>query len=278
MIPVFAVGDACTAARLLRGRALLVSRAYLGTSFVPMSGDGVTLAHLLAVASEAWCDSGAFTAWQRRKKSRCEACGMRAQLPGDVCHVCKEQGQTTLSVEAWASFIVEHAASFSYFVTLDEIGDGAASLVNWTRLLQLVPAKHHAKLVPVWHEGDPVEHLHEYDPSARLVGLGRTTGRHAGAAGKKATRVFYDAAFNAFPSGAFHLLGNGTPETIQPYPARSFDATTWQRDSAYAESHGWPWSAVTKETRMRAYIEAIETISYQPPPLAKQTELPWRST
>ena len=73
-----------------------------------------------------------------------------------------------------------------------------------------------------------------------------------------------DAAFNAYPDGAYHLLGNSTAELIEPYPAKSFDATSWQRDAAYGESQGWPWNRVSKKTRMRAYIEAIETIQHRP--------------
>lgn len=250
MIPVFAIGDACTALRLLPGRAMLVSHAYLGSSFVPWDA----VPKLAAASPELWCDSGAFTYWQRALKGK----------PG-----------AGITVETWAQFIVEHAATFAWFVALDVIGDAAATLANWSRLLDLVPAALHAKLVPVWHEGDPAEHLDAYDPNARLVAIGRTDGRKAGAEGRRLTFQFYDSAFNAYPDGRYHMLGNSTPDTIQPYPARSFDATTWQRDSAYAQSHGWPWSSVTKDTRMRAYIEAIETIQHIPREKPRQQAWSW---
>jgi len=237
VIAVFAVGAATTAVRLLPGKAILVSHAYIG-SFVPAA----KIPDLRAIATELWCDSGAFTYWQRGLKG---------------------SDSTPITVETWAEFIVSNAATFDWFLALDEIGSAEGSIRNWTRLLSLVPRELHAKLVPVWHEGDPLEHLAEYAPARRLVGLGRTKGRAAGTAGAKATRAFYDLAFNEYPDGVYHLLGNSNPDTVESYPARSFDSTTWERDSAYGNTHGWPWSAVTKETRMRAYIEAISTIQYR---------------
>jgi hypothetical protein len=247
MIPVYAVGDAGTAIRLLAGRAILVSHAYIG-SFVPVD----KLADLRTAATELWCDSGAFTYWNRERKG---------------------EATSTITVDAWAEFIIAHGDRFDFFITLDEIGNASGSMENWLRLLAMVPKHLHPKLVPVWHEGDPIEHLVEYRPAERLVGLGRTKGRLAGPAGKKATLEFYDAAFNEYPDGIYHLLGNCNPDTIEGFDARSFDATTWQRDSAYGNSHGWPWCAVTKETRMRAYIEAIATIRYRPRTRAMEQQL-----
>ncbi len=271
MTPVFAVGDVSTATRLLAGREILVSAAYLGSSWIPWDKAPA----LLAAARGRTCDSGAFTIWQRRLKKKCEACGERAALPGTICHVCTKAGRVVLSVETWAQFIVAHAEEFDRFIALDEIGDAEATMRNWIRLLSLVPADLHGKLVPVWHEGDPADQLHAYDPASRLVALGRTKGRQAGAVGVKATRVFYDAAFNAYPSGSYWLLGNCNPDTIEDYPAEWFDATSWQRDSAYGVSHGWPWSHVSKDTRMRAYLEAIESITYRPREPPKQTGFAW---
>lgn len=269
MIPVFAVGDSATARRLLKGRAVLVSHAYIG-SFVSESD----LPVLLGNATESWCDCGEFTRWQRRLSGKCEACGARPADGGRaVCGKCHAIGASGLTVEGWAQFIIANANRFTWFVALDAIGNAEESLRNWHRLLALVPHDLHAKVVPVWHEGDPLEHLQEYDPSSRLVGLGRTAGRKAGPAGKKATLEFYDTAFNEYPNGIYHLLGNCNPDTVELFNARSFDATTWQRDSAYGNSHGWPWSAVSKELRMLAYIEAISTMTYRPRALPRQMEL-----
>lgn len=271
MIPVFVVGDISTARRLLVGRAALVSHVYIGSNFVPES----QLHSFANEAAELTIDCGAFTRWNRAKRGQCEECGTAAVEQGEpLCPECATKGEA-FSVGTWAAFIEANAHRFARFVSPDVIADADASLRNWTDLLARVPARFHSQLMPVWHEGDPIEHLEAYDPSARLVALGRTKGRQAGSAGRKATRVFYDAAFNAFPDGAFWLLGNGNPETICDYPAKYFDVSTWQRDAAYAQSHGWPWSAVSKDTRMRAYIEAIETITYRPPVPAKQTAFAW---
>jgi len=244
---VFAVGDASTALRLLPGRDMLISHAYIGSSWVPVK----KVPEIAASASELWIDSGAFTYWQREKKG---------------------QKTDTITVEHWAAYLLS-GVQFSWAVNLDVIGDAAASVENWRRLCALVGLIAD-RVVPVWHEGDPIEHLDAYDPDKRVVGLGRTEGRSPGAAGRRKTFQFYDTAFNRYPEGRFHLLGNSNPDLIEPYPARSFDATTWQRDSAYAQSHGFPWCRVSKETRMQAYIEAIAAICHRPAPPEKQLSIP----
>lgn len=239
MKPIFAVGDAWTAIDLLPGKAILMSHAYLGTNWLPMP----KARELAALAAETWLDCGAFTEWNRAKQG-------------------KPHKQPT--VEGWSAFLMSNdAPPYTYAISLDVIADADASLRNWLELVKLLGPLA-AKLVPVFHEGDPMEHLDAYDPNTRLVAIGRTEGRKAGPAGRRKTFEFYDAVFNAYPDGSIHLLGNSTAELIEPYPAKSFDATSWQRDAAYGESQGWPWNRVSKKTRMRAYIEAIETIQHRP--------------
>lgn len=250
MTPIYAVGDAWTALRMLEGHAMLVSHAYLGSSFVPWE----KLLELRAAAPLLWADCGAFTQWTRAQKGK--------------PHVA-------LTVEGWAAFVVERAETFDRFISLDEIGDAEASLKNWLRLLELVPSELHEKIIPVWHEGDPLEHLDAYDPSARLVALGRTTGRRPGREGRRATFAFYDDAWNAYPDALYHSLGNCNPDLLQPYPFRTFDATTWQRDAAYSEELGWPWCSVSKDTRMRAYIEATDQIRHIPRAKPAQAGFAW---
>lgn len=262
MIPIFAVGDPHTAIRLLAGRAVLVSHAYLGAKHEegtpkPRRGDNewipwADLLRLIAVAALVWCDSGAFTYWNRMLKGK----------PGPV-----------MNVEKWAAFVIENYDLFAQFVAPDVIGDGAATLRNWLALLEMVPPGKHAKLVPVWHEGDPIEHLHAYSPDVRIVALGRTEGRKPGPTGKKCTMRFYDQAFNAYPEGQYHALGNGSPDTIEPFPFVCFDNTTWQKDAAYSEADGFPWNKISKETRMLAYIEGAANIRHVPRVLPKQTTL-----
>lgn len=271
MRPVFAVGDAHTAHRLLPGRALLVSRIYCGTSWVPWEW----LAKLRAIAADLTADSGAFTVWGRRQKHKCEACGERYAEPGSVCADCQKEGREPLTVESWAAFISGHAQTFDRFIALDVIGDADASIQQWERLLALVPVALHSKLVPVWHEGDPIEHLQHYDARKRLVALGRVAGRRPGAAGQKASRAFYDESFNAFPDAHYWALGSCNPELLERYPFEWFDATSWQRNAGYSERLGWPWCACSKETILRAYIEAIEAIRYVPRVLPKQTGFDW---
>ena len=246
MRAVFAVGFASMALKMLRGRDILISHAYIGTNFVPLEA----VANLYNAADELWVDSGAFTYWQRSLAGKPNA---------------------SITVEQWAAFLLGRD-DYDWAVTLDVIGDANASFANWALLCALLGDRAD-RLVPVWHEGDPIEHLDAYNPSARLVALGRTEGRRPGVAGRKKTFQFYDEAFNRFPDGSYHLLGNSTAELIEPYPARSFDATSWERDSVYAQSHGWPGSRVSKETRMRAYIEAVCSIEHRPVPPEKQLSM-----
>jgi len=150
-------------------------------------------------------------------------------------------------------------------VALDVIGDAEGTRERWRRVLanhrDLAP-----RLVPVFHEGDPWNLLDEYEPEARLVAMGRVEGRKS----KGATFDWYDAAFNRHPAMRPHALGNASPETLEPYPFASFDASSWERNAAYSNSHGWPFNRCSRDLRMRAYVEAAETIEHRP---AKQLGL-----
>lgn len=233
----FAVGDAHTALRLLGGHAMLFSFAYVGTSWVKPR----ELPELAAAASELMIDSGAFSTWS--------------------------SGKPPTTVDRYLDWLANEAPPFAWALSLDVIGDAARSLENWRALVG-----YGAQIVPVWHEGDPLEHLDEYDPGKRLVALGRIEGRRS----EKACLEFYDDAFNAYPDGRFHALGNSNPGTLEPYPFESFDATSWQRNAAYGNAKGFPWSHVSKDTRMRVAIEAIENIEHKPKTRRKQLALAFR--
>lgn len=223
----FAVGAASVAVRLLAGRSALVSFAYIGTNFVPVS----TLARLLDACPRVVLDSGAFTAWTKGK-------------PVDLGR--------------YLAFIEEHGHRYAWIAALDAIGDWRGSIENWTAMLDRLPAALAAKVVPVFHEGEPVEVLDTYCERAPLVGLGRTEGRNS----KQKTFAFYDACFNAHPEGRFHAFGNGSPDTLECYPFASFDCTTWERDATYTQTHGWPLNRVSKEMMMRVYLDAFSSIHF----------------
>lgn len=219
----FAVGDSHTAIKFLAGHRMLISFAYVGTSFLP----ALAVGPIATAASGLMIDSGAFTAWRKGKPIELEA------------------------YEAWLSTAPAHDAA----IGLDVIGDAGASMVNWQRLRKSFPA-----IVPVWHEGDPIEHLDEYVAGSPLVALGRIEGRR----NEQKTLEFYDAAFNRHEH-RYHALGNANPVQLEPYPFDSFDSTGWQRDAAYSNSARWPYNRCLKETRLRAYVEATETIEHRPP-------------
>lgn len=237
MTPIFAVGSGSTAARILVGKRALVSFAYVGTRWLPES----RLAKLQAACAGLVLDSGAFTAWQKG---------------------------TPIDIAEHTAFVAERHAEFEWCAALDAIGDAAASLANWRR--QRSELASDVRLVPVFHEGEDFEILDEYVAAAPLIGLGRTKGRKS----VDATFDWYDDVFNRYPLGKFHAFGNGSPETLEPYPFVSFDCTTWERNSTYGGKHRWPWSRCTKETCMRAYIEAFETVTYRPRAHGRQLSLP----
>lgn len=273
MRAVFAVGAASTALRLLNGLDMLISFAFVGSWLTPKA-----IVQLAESAREFWGDSGAFSIWQRLQKGQASE-GLTVErwasfVLGDLDdEIRRLKNPTAAALETWLALGAWlRSAGFAHVFNLDVIGDANGSLRNW-EAMKLLLGPRAERLVPVWHEGDPIEHLDAYNPNERIVGLGRTEGRAPGPGGRKKTFLFYDEAFNRFPDGKFHLLGNSTRELIEPYPAYSFDATSWERDSIYAQSHGWPWSHVSKETRMRAYIEAISGIHHRPAEPEKQMDL-----
>lgn len=231
----FAVGHGDTAERLLGGHRTLMSFAYLGTSRVPWSN----AKRIVAASPGCFLDSGAFTAWKS---------GRPIILTDYLAH------------------IVASAGAFERIAALDDIESPTKSLANWRNMLAALAPDVAARIVPVFHEGEPLDLLDEYVETAYVVGLGRTDGRNS----KPKTYAFYDECFNRHPLIRAHAFGCGDPARLEPYPFDSFDCTTWECDSTYAEKHGWPWSRVSKETRMRAYIEALETIEHRP---AKQLSL-----
>jgi hypothetical protein len=232
----FAIGDASTAARMLAGRRVLFSFAYVGSRWLQPE----RLAECCAAAQSVRIDSGGFTAWK--------------------------QGRP-IALEDYVAWLQNEAPAFEQAFALDAVGDHHETRRRYRALLELAPSLA-SRVIPIWHEGAPFEYLDEYVAHAPVVGLGRIAGRSS----EQKTLAFYDETFNRHPDGKFHALGNADPKTLEPYPFESFDATSWQRDAAYSNAARWPFNRCTKETRMRAYIEATETIEYRPP---KQMAIRW---
>lgn len=152
----FAVGDSHTALKFLGGHRMLISFAYVGSSFLPTKA----VPEIAKSASGLMIDSGAFTAWRKG---------------------------TPINMSAYIEFLLNGCPHHDAALTLDVIGDADASMTNWEFLHKLFNA-----IVPVWHEGDPIEHLDEYVAKSPLVALGRIEGRRS----EQKTLDFYDSAFN----------------------------------------------------------------------------------
>ena len=230
--PFFVVGwTVKLALRLLAGKGVLVSYALIE--------DGrITTADLRAFCA-AGCDlifdNGEFSRWKSGRPTNGPA------------------------YYDWLRGLDGEGVRWLWAAALDVIGDAEGTRANW-REAQREHADLLPRLVPVFHEGDPWDLLTEYEPERRLVALGRTEGR----ASKRATFTWYDEAFNRHPEMRPHALGNASPETLEVYPFASFDATSWERNAAYSNAHGWPFNRCSKELRMRAYIEAAETMRHVP--------------
>lgn len=222
---------------LLAGRGVLVSYALVEEG-------RVKLADLVAF-SNAGCDlvfdNGEFSRWKSGRPT-----------DGPAYY-------------AWLRALDAAGVRWRWAVALDVIGDAEGTRANW-RASQRDYADLLPRLVPVFHEGDPWGLLDEYEPQSRLVALGRTEGRES----KRKTFEWYDGCFNRHPEMRPHALGNASPETLEPYPFASFDASSWERNAAYSNAHGWPFNRCSKRLRMQAYIEAAETLEYRP---AKQLGL-----
>lgn len=224
MISYFAAGDGRSALKHLGGLHVLVSFAYVGTSWLTAS----EFSELGSRCAGMMIDSGAFTIWRKGG---------------------------TIELESYLSWL-STVPRFDWAIGLDVIGDAEASVRNYDAARKIEP-----RIVPVWHEGDPVEHLDHYVHHAGLVGLGRIAGRRS----EPKSFEFYDEAFNAHPGAKYHALGNANPATLEPYPFASFDSTGWQRDAAYSNAAKWPLNRCSKDTRIRAYIEATLSIEHRPP-------------
>lgn len=245
MRAIFAIGDIASARKFLKGRHALMSFAYWGTSWLK----GIEkYAHEFA---SLVIDSGAFTIWNREQSGK---------TPSGV-----------ITLETYADFLKWEAPPHEWALSLDVIGNAQASLDQYIALVELMKQPREVdgqivlpperKIVPIYHEGDPLEHLDTYVAMSDIVAIGRIEGRRS----KLRTFEFYDLVFNRYPNIRAHALGNSSPDTLEPYPFEFFDSTGWQRHSAYSNALGWPYNRCSKETRIVAHIEAIETISYNPP-------------
>ena len=230
--PYFVVGWTVKAAvKILAGHGVLISYALVDDGQVTLD----QLRSFVSAGCELVFDNGEFSRWKTGRKT---------------------DGPKFYN---WLRSLDGEGIPWKWAVALDVIGDANGTRENWRGVLS-DHSDISQKLVPVFHEGDPWDLLDEYDPTNRLVALGRIEGRKS----KYKTFDWYDHAFNRHPTMVAHALGNASPDTLEPYPFASFDATSWDRSAAYSHALGWPFNRCSRELRMRAYVEAAETIEYRP--------------
>jgi hypothetical protein len=248
--PYFVVGWTVNLAlSMLAGRGVMISYALIDNGvrvkdpatgrMVKENPEGrITIEHLRAFAAagcEIMLDNGEFSRWKS---------GRATDGPGFYAFLRRLDAENI---------------PWRWAVAPDVINDAEGTRRRWREAVR----DHHdllPRLVPVFHEGDPWDLLDEYEPETHLVALGRTGGRES----KRKTFEWYDEAFNRHPTMHPHALGNGSPDTLEPYWWQQFDVGTWEHGAAFSHAKGWPYNRCTKETRMRAYIEATETMEHRP--------------
>lgn len=142
------------------------------------------------VCGNMMIDSGAFTAWSKGKP---------------------------IKLDAYAAFLEKWRGCWDHAITLDVIGDGAASAVNTRKL--------HARglpVMPVFTRGDK---LPEFDAMVREVGYVCVGGLVGLPSKAQAARVGMLQRRAAALGGGVHALGVGSLETLRACRPYSADAS-----------------------------------------------------
>lgn len=149
-------------------------------------------------------DSGAFTVWKRREAGR------------EVSEI---------DVRDYAEFVLQHKDVIHSFITLDVVGDDAATAANdeYLRSLGLSPIPVFSAMGDLEELGKLVEADHD------LIAIGATVGMR-----EETKRVLFERIFTTFPDGRFHWLG-GSSSLIIDFDWFSADSSTWLSGRKYGK-------------------------------------------
>jgi len=160
--------------------------------------------HVQRLGLKVMLDSGAFTVWKRREAGK------------DVPEI---------DVRDYAAFVLQHQDVLHSFITLDVVGDDAATEANdaYLRSLGLCPVPVHPAVGDLQELGKLVEADHDF------IAIGATVGMI-----EAAKRTLFEQIFGAFPEGRFHWLG-GSSSLIVDFPWFSADSSTWLSGRKYGK-------------------------------------------
>ncbi|MFS0841183.1 hypothetical protein [Paenibacillus sp. 1P03SA] len=131
----------------------------------------------------------------------------------------------TISVVEYAAFLIAHKDELHSYITLDVIGDDAATASNYAYLrgLDLSP-------VPVFPAmGDLANLARLIEEDHEFVAIGATVGMS-----ERAKSDLFAKIFTAFPDGRFHWLG-GSSSLITDFDWFSADSSTWLSGRKYGK-------------------------------------------
>jgi hypothetical protein len=160
--------------------------------------------HVERLGLKVMLDSGAYTVWKRQEAGK------------DVQEI---------DVREYAGFVIKHQDVIHSFITLDVVGDAAATAANdsYLRSLGLCPVP----VFPAMGDLQELEKLIEADHD--FIAIGATVGMR-----ERAKRVLFEQIFSAFPNGRFHWLG-GSSSLINEFPWFSADSSTWLSGRKYGK-------------------------------------------
>ncbi|MGC6589067.1 hypothetical protein ACPV3A_29500 [Paenibacillus sp. Dod16] len=160
--------------------------------------------HVQRLGLKVMLDSGAFTIWKRREAGK------------DVQEI---------DVRDYAKFVLQHQDIIHSFITLDVVGNEAASAANdaYLRSLGLSPVP----VFPAMGDLQELERLVKDDHE--VIAIGATVGMK-----EAAKRTLFAQIFAAFPDERFHWLG-GSSSLINEFPWFSADSSTWLSGRKYGK-------------------------------------------
>ncbi len=128
------------------------------------------------------------------------------------------QGNASVNLKSYIRFIKINEEKINNYASLDVVGDGKTSLLNWRRMRKegLFP-------IPVFHDGEPIDILKEYVDNCSYVGLGAVAFKS-----NKSRMIFFDRIFSMFPNRSkvgFHGFGVMQIPFLERYPWRSVDSS-----------------------------------------------------
>ncbi|WP_336775365.1 hypothetical protein [Paenibacillus sp. MMO-58] len=199
-----------------------------GAEFVLMSywwlkGKKEPFAHVKRLGLKVLLDSGAFTAFNKGEQ---------------------------LDVVEYGAFVLEHKEVIHAYITLDVIGDAAASAANdeYLRNLGLSPVP----VFPAFGELADLERLVAEDHDFICIGGTAIRGIN-----EETKRAAFQKIFTAFPDQNFHWLG-GSSSIIVEFPWFSADSSTWLSGRKY----GKLMSATFKTAKAPAGMDGFAALAH----------------